>query len=157
MFVEPRRQSGVAHYPSPRRPTVNHLSRPRRPSAAVAPTVTHLMPPQQQLFNGLFHFYTATDSPACTCELVTRNVCRRLTAVAFVSLVVTIQNAVTMFARWNALSIAALKLSSSTIYTTAAYVANSLQTFTLTADVDVSIYNCILFVFMQLTDLRLAK
>jgi len=62
-----------------------------------------------------------------------------------------------MFARWNALSIAALKLSSSTIYTTAAYVVNLLQTFTLTADVDVSIYNCILSVFMQLTDLRLAK
>ena len=39
LFVEPRRQSGIAHYPSPRRPTVNHLPRPRRPSAAVAPTV----------------------------------------------------------------------------------------------------------------------
>ena len=38
MFVAPRRQSGVAHYTSPRRPTVNHLPRPRRPSAAVAPT-----------------------------------------------------------------------------------------------------------------------
>ena len=37
MFVAPRRQSGVAHYTSPHRPTVNHLSRPRRPSAAVAP------------------------------------------------------------------------------------------------------------------------
>ena len=38
MFVAPRRQSGVAHYTSPRKPTVNHLPRPRRPSADVAPT-----------------------------------------------------------------------------------------------------------------------
>jgi len=38
MFVAPRRLSGVAHYTSPRRPTVNHLPRPRRPSAAVAAT-----------------------------------------------------------------------------------------------------------------------
>jgi len=43
MFVAPRRQSGVAHYTSPRRPTVNHLPRPRRPSAAVAPTCTFIL------------------------------------------------------------------------------------------------------------------
>jgi len=36
-----RRQSGVANFTSPRRPTVNHLFTPRRPSAAVAPTPPH--------------------------------------------------------------------------------------------------------------------
>jgi len=39
MFVVPRRQSDVANYTSLRRPTVNHLSTPRRPNAAMAPTL----------------------------------------------------------------------------------------------------------------------
>jgi len=62
--------------------------------------------------------YVASSIASCgNYKYITADV-RRLTAVVFISLVVTIQNAVTMLARWNALSIAALKLPSSTIYIT---------------------------------------
>ena len=42
----------------------------------------------------------------------------KLTAVEFIGMVVTIQNAVTTLTRWNTLSIATVKLPGSTIYAT---------------------------------------
>jgi len=62
-------------------------------------------------------FKDSTVIKYCRCRCLQR--WRRLTAVEFIRLVVTIQNAVAMLARWNTLSIAALKLASSTVYTTA--------------------------------------